>query len=351
VKILFVISSLASGGAERVMVNLANRLSRNHEMYIATFSDDEPYYSLSDEVKHIKLGLLKSSKNVFGRIKNTFFRIKTVKNIIEEIDADVQISFMTHTNIISIMASKLAGRRIIVSERIAYDFYGSGFLNFLRRAVYPMSDALVTQTYSDKKHYAFMHNVKVIYNPLFVNTVPGQKEKVVLAVGRLDKQKRFERLIETFAQIDTDWKLLIAGDGPERSRLELKIKALEAENIQLLGRKKNIEEYYAKASVFVLSSRREGFPNVLIEAMAYGCAVVSFDCPYGPAEIIEDGVDGILVENQNHEKLKEELKRVIRDEELRKRLGKAAIGVRDRYAVDKIAQEWEHLIREVVEGD
>ncbi|WP_456394141.1 glycosyltransferase family 4 protein [Nitratifractor sp.] len=347
-KILFMISSLASGGAERVMVNLANRLSKSHEVYIATFSDEEPYYLLGDEIKHLKLGLLKSSKSIFDRIKNTFFRIKTVKNTIEEIDADVQISFMTHTNIISIIASKLAGGRVIVSERIAYDFYGSRYLNLLRRAVYPMSDALVTQTYADKKHYAFMHNVKVIYNPLFVNAAPGQKEKIVLAVGRLDKQKGFDRLIETFAQIETDWKLLIAGDGPERSRLELKIRDLEAENIQLVGRKKNIEEYYAKASVFVLSSRREGFPNVLIEAMAYGCAVVSFVCPYGPAEIIEDGVDGILVENQNHEQMKEQLERVIGDEELRKRLGKTAQRVRDRYAVDKIACEWERLIEEVL---
>jgi glycosyltransferase involved in cell wall biosynthesis len=116
----------------------------------------------------------------------------------------------------------------------------------------------------------------------------------------------------------------------------------------LLGNQKNIFEWYRRASIFVLSSRKEGFGNVLIEAMAMGCAVVSFDCPYGPAEIIKDGIDGILVENQNTRRLSQAIQKLIEDEELRSTLANEAIKVRERYSIDKIANEWESLISKVV---
>ena len=146
-----------------------------------------------------------------------------------------------------------------------------------------------------------------------------------------------------------DWELLIAGEGSEKKNLKNLIKNLNSQkNIKLIGKRKDIFNFYSKASIFVLSSKKEGFPNVLIEAMSMGCAVVSFDCPYGPSEIIEDGVNGILVENQNIEKLKETIENLINNKSLRDKLSKEAIKVREKYSIDKISKEWEDVINKVL---
>ena len=114
----------------------------------------------------------------------------------------------------------------------------------------------------------------------------------------------------------------------------------------LIGRTQEIFRWYQQASIFVLSSKREGFPNVLIEAMALGCAVVSFDCPYGPNEIIQDGVNGLLVEDQNSKALTEALQRLMDDQRLRERLSREAFKVREIYHIEKIAGVWEEVIQQ-----
>ncbi|WP_458699897.1 glycosyltransferase family 4 protein [Sulfurospirillum sp. 1307] len=353
-KIAFIISSLGSGGAERVLTLLANELSKKHEVFILTFSSADPFYELDSKVTHIKLDLLKQSENIFQSIKNSIKRIFVLKKKLKEIKADVNISFMTHTNILSIIASKLNNQKIIVSERTIYDFYNSKMLNILRKIIYPFSNELITQTKSDAQNYNFSNNIKIIYNPInFTNNdndiLYSQKREIILAVGRLDKQKGFDNLIRAYANIKTDWKLYIAGEGKERQNLEKLIELLQLnDKVILLGNQKNIFEWYAKASIFVLSSRKEGFPNVLIEAMSMGCAVVSFDCPYGPGEIIEDGVNGILVGNQNIEKLTKSIQQLIDDESLRKRLSKEAVKVQEKYSIKKIASEWEKVMKKVV---
>ena len=171
---------------------------------------------------------------------------------------------------------------------------------------------------------------------------------MVLGVGRLEEQKNFKLLIKVFSQIQTDWKLFIAGDGTQKEELE---KMIKKDNIKLIGIRKDIFDFYKKASIFVLSSKKEGFPNALIEAMACGCACVAFDCPYGPSEIIENYKNGILVENQNEEKLKEAIELLIKDENLRKKLAKEAVKVKEKYSIEKIADGWENAIEEVLKKE
>ena len=350
-KIVFIISSLGSGGAERVLTLLANQLSRKNEVFIVTFSNEKPFYKIANNIKLVQLNLLKESKNKFETLYNSTKRILVLKKILKSINADINISFMTHANILSIIASKLNNQKIIVSEDIEYNFYNSKTLFFIRKIVYKISNFLIVKTDADKKNYNFIKNIKVIGNPLpDLNYEQNfKKDPFVLVVGRLDKQKGFDTLIKVYSKINTDWKLYIAGEGKERQNLQDLIKKLNLKKkVILLGRKENIFEWYQKASIFVLSSRKEGFGNVLIEAMAFRCAVVSFDCPHGPGEIIDDGVNGILIENQNKEKLKEAIEKLIEDGNLREKLGKNALQVREKYSIDKIAKEWEGIIKEAV---
>ncbi len=350
-KITFVISSLGSGGAERVLSILANKLVNNHNVTIITFANNESFYPLNNKIKHIKLNLLKESKNIFQSFVNSFKRIVILTKTIKQENPDIVITFMTQTNILAIIASKIARKKIIISERTVYDFYNSKILNLVRKLIYPFSDMLITQTNADKKNYNFLKNVFVIYNPIEIknSNLNVKKEKIIFGVGRLDKQKGFDTLIKVFSQIKKDdWKLIIAGDGQERNNLENLIKKLQVKNIELIGKTKEIFKWYEKASIFVLSSKKEGFPNVLIEAMSCGCASIAFDCPYGPGEIIEDGINGILVENQNQQKLQEAIEKLIENKDLRERLSKEAIKVRDKYSIEKIIKEWENIIYKVV---
>jgi len=344
-KILFIISSLNSGGAERVVSLLANYFIKNHQVTIATFSNNEPFYTLDKNIVHKKLDLLKNSTTTFDKIKNIFYRIKSLKMFFKQENPDIVISFMTHTNILSIIASKLNNQKIIISERTVYDFYNSNILNLIRKCIYPFANTLITQTKADKENYKFLNNVEVIYNPISFIDCDIKKENIILAVGRLDKQKGFDTLIDVFNQIDTNWQLIIAGDGKEKVNLE---KLIYKNNIKLIGNQKDIFKWYEKSSIFVLSSKKEGFPNVLLEAMSCGCAVVSFDCPYGPSEIIEHNKNGLLVENQNKEELKKAIELLIKNKNLRDKFSKEAIKVKEKYSIEKIAKEWENIINKVI---
>ncbi len=350
-KILFVISSLSSGGAERVLSILANYFSEKYEVVIVTLSDETAFYPLQQRVKHICLDLLKSSSGIFDSMVQNLGRVRAFAKVFRQESPDVVISFMTHTNILALVAAKIARKKIIVAERTAYDYYNSKMLNLVRRFLYPLSDAVITQTYADKKNYDFLNNCHVIYNPIELRERNEQssKEKIVLGVGRLDKQKGFDLLIKTFCNIgNKDWHLVIAGDGVERKNLENMIVKLRVSNVDLIGKTKEIFKWYEKASIFVLASQKEGFPNVLIEAMSMGCAVVSFDCPYGPSEIIKNGVNGVLVANQNQKQLEAAMKKLIEDENYRVRLGNEAKKVRERYSVKNIAAQWERVIQKVL---
>lgn len=351
-KIAFIIFSLASGGAERVLTILANELIRKYKIYIVTFSSDDPFYSLDSRIEHIKLGIDKESKNIFQSIKNSLARLTILKRTLKDINANTNISFMTHTNILSIIVSKLNGQHIIISERIAYDFYNSLSLSILRRIIYPFCDTLVLQTLSDQNNYNFIANKSiVIYNPISrISSIRMNKKNIILGVGSLEKRKGFYNLILAFEKLKlNDWELHIVGDGSQKNELENLIKKLRLDNVKLLGSKKDIFSQYAVASIFVLCSEKEGFPNVLLEAMSCGCAAVSFNCNYGPGEIIENRKNGILVEDQNFEELANEIRALTMDNDMRKKIASEAVGVKEKFSLEKIVKQWDSVIQKVLD--
>jgi len=205
------------------------------------------------------------------------------------------------------------------------------------------------------------NNVQIIPNPL-TYPLPLHKErsihpssvilrnkKVILASGRTHDDKGFDMLLRAFSQINDrypDWDLIILGDGEERDDLNRMLFDLEiSDRAYLPGSVGNIAEWYERADLFVLSSRVEGFPNVLLEAMAYGLPCISFDCDTGPRDIIQDGVNGILVNPKEKELgLLNAISEMISNEKLRSNIANNSILLRDKYSVGNIMQKWDNVL-------
>ena len=349
-KVLFVIATLDSGGAERVVTHLANHLCARHDVAIVTFWNKEPFYSLSQKVEYIKLDIMKNTHGLLEKARYFAMRVRILRKLMQKHDPDVVVSFLSETNIIATVAAKLAKKPIVISERIAHGFLQLRYLRIARRLVYPLADALVTQTEGDRQNYSYLSNVHVIPNPLpNVNCRDVLKDRIILGVGRLEEQKGFADLIEAFVQAGlSKWRLVIAGEGSQRERLERLIAHYGASNIEFIGRQKNIWPWYGKASVFAMTSHYEGFPNALLEAMACGCACVSYDCPYGPAELLGDD-RGILVGVGDKRSLASALRCLADDPQLRTDLGhKAQRYAKETYRIENIAKKWEEVMEEVV---
>ena len=175
--------------------------------------------------------------------------------------------------------------------------------------------------------------------------VTGQQR--LLAVGRLDCQKGFDRLLTAFADLadrHPHWDLVILGEGPLRPALQAQIDAANLQQrVFMPGRAGNIGQWYASADLYVMSSRFEGFPNTLTEALTYGLPVVSFDCKTGPRDIIRHEVDGLLVPADHITALTEALDRFMDDADLRQRFSERAIEARERFSMNSVSQKWERL--------
>jgi GalNAc-alpha-(1->4)-GalNAc-alpha-(1->3)-diNAcBac-PP-undecaprenol alpha-1,4-N-acetyl-D-galactosaminyltransferase len=356
VKIAFIISSLGSGGAERVLSLMANYwVQKNYSIIVITLDNATPFYLLEDGIKLEPLSLLKNSVSVFSAIANNITRIKIIRKKLLEIDPDIVISFMTETNIISTISCRIINKPIIISEETCYDFLKSQAWVILRKLVYRFANALIVHTRYEKEKYHRLSNTFVINNPLNLKETilyNNREEKNILAVGRLNRVKGFDRLIRAFSHLENkDWKLTIIGEGSERNILEKLIYDLNLEDyISMPGRTKAIEKWYQKSSIFVLSSRIEGFGNVLCEAMAYGCACVSFDCIAGPNEIITDKIDGYLVKDGDIKALAKKMNFLINNPEERCRIGKEAMKIRDRLNIDSIMSKWDKIIEKILQG-
>lgn len=353
-KILFVIHSLGTGGAERVMSLLATDWSeRGHNISIVTLtSSDKSFYKLHNSIEVISMDVASESQCLKDTITSNYRRIIAIKNIISEQNPDIVVSFMTRTNVLTTIAAKLAKKPIIIAERNNFYRVKSKLWRFIRRIVYPFSNALVVQSKHDRDKYDYHSNVHIVPNPLILehNHKISNREQIILAIGRLNKQKGFDMLLKSFSQIkEKGWHLVILGEGLERTNLQNQVDELKINKyVSMPGNVSDVEAYYKKASIFVLSSRYEGFPNVLIEAMGYGCASIAFDCLTGPRDIIEHHKNGILVEAENINKLSEGIQYLIDQPERREELGENAKKMIDKLDIEKITMKWFKIINEVL---
>jgi len=231
----------------------------------------------------------------------------------------------------------------------------------MRRAVYPRLASIVAQTQESAiwlENHVRARRVVVIPNavefPLqalephvptrLALRMDGSKRRLLLSVGRLTPQKGFDRLIAAFAAVARDfreWDLAILGEGAGRHELENQVRATGmTDRILLPGRVGNVGDWYAAADLFALTSRFEGFPNVLLEALAYGLPAVSVDCETGPRDIIRHEVDGLLVPRNDQRALVQALTRLMTNERLRSECAARAREARQRFAIDRIAGKW-----------
>jgi glycosyltransferase involved in cell wall biosynthesis len=315
-KIHFLLSSLSTGGAERVGALLTAAWARaGHDvLLITTFSRDErPETALASDVRYESIARRLAPRSPLRRAWP--FRVMELARLFRAERPDVVCSFLSNVNIAAILAGRLAGVPVIVvSERTyppAVDI-GLGW-RVARRLLYRFADAVVMQTADGLRWLnAAIPRARgyVIHNPVEIPIAQGSplvppakycsaKRKLLLAVGRLSPEKRFDMLIDAFAGMAAErpeWDLAIVGEGPLRDELLAQAGRLGLEHrLHLPGRVGNPQTWYDRADAFALTSLFEGFPNALLEAIASGVPVIAIDCLTGPSELIEDGINGILL--------------------------------------------------------
>ncbi len=355
-KIAFVISSLTSGGAERVVSVLCNSLCKDYQVTLIMLTEMIPFYKINKEVDIIPCKKEPNHEN--GSIRSIYSKyllVKKIARILRSKEIQVAIGFMRTSNILTILAAKYLGIPVLVSERnhpVVIDRSQSKLWKLLMRLTYPRANKLVVQTELIKDYYnKFVpeNKLEIIPNPInpdFESLSNGRSENIILSVGSLIPQKAQHHLINAFAKIAPgNWSLKIFGEGARREELEHLIRSHGmSDKIDLPGRSQKIETVYQSAKIFVLTSNYEGFPNVLLEAMHFGLACISTDCPSGPGDILEDGVNGFLIPVGDEKALEKNLSILIEDKELRQSFSEKAKETSKYYSISRIKDYWVNLI-------
>ena len=331
-KLLFVITSLENGGAERVCASLANYFSKENEVEILYFSG-EIFYEISPKVK-----LNKFSRN--SRIPRLAAKLLAIRKRAK--DADCVISFMDSTNILSIIATAFLGRKLIISEHSAHDFVGLKW-RVLRRIFYPFATALTVLSRSDFSYYSFVKNKAIIYNPsIFKPSFGGQKEKLIIFVGRLEYVKGCDIFLRAFSLLKLDdFKVLVLGSGSQKKSLQSLSEKLGLKNLEFLGSVSDIQNYYKKAKIIVSSSRFEGLGNALIESAFFDCIRVATPTA-GALELLEDGKNGFISSDFSEQALaKAILKAINADESVLENTRAES----EKFSPENIAAKWWELIK------
>jgi len=363
-KILFIIHSVSYCGAERVLALIANELcERGNDVYILTDPNDVKY-PLKAEITILD-AYLNSRKyavnSTIGKIKrqiayNCGF-YKTLRKYVEEINPDHVVSFMGF--FIWQLLPFRHKYRITISEHSAMDRSINRMRNFEKQKLAERFYCQTVLTQADKDYLGSKRsNVVVMNNPLSFEPISEERyEKSfdrrhnILFCGSLDRYriKGLDNMIRAFALATyrcPDLKLDIAGNGGEESMGKMRQLATDlrvADAVNFLGFKEDVAAEMESHSMLVVPSRSEGFGMVVIEAMASGCPVISYALS-GPSEIIKDGVDGILVENQNIDKLAEAICKLAESSSLRKELGRNGIRSVERFSLENIVNKWETIL-------
>ncbi|MCC6244307.1 MAG: glycosyltransferase family 4 protein [Gemmatimonadaceae bacterium] len=363
-RICCVIASLGSGGAERVMMELCTGwIQRGYDVTLLTLSDGgDDFYRVPEGVARIALGLAGVSSSPMHAMRANVWRVASLRRALRDARPDAIVSFTDRTNVLTLLAARALQVPVVVSERIDPRRHNPGAAwRALRRATYPGAAAVVVQTERVREWaegVVARERVAVIPNPqraIAGTPAPvGTRAPRMVAMGRLVPQKGFDTLLRAFAHVSDsfpEWRLDIFGEGPDRDALEALATSLAlGDRVLFAGRTVQGDAILREASVFVLSSRYEGFPNVLLEAMTAGCACVATDCDAGPAELLSPNTAGLLVPVDDVGALAESLRRVCSDTALRERLSVAAKEASARYRPEVVLDQWDSVLQRVTDA-
>lgn len=357
--VMLIISALAGGGAERVIVDLAQfLLERGCTVTVGTLEGDrDDHFTLSPGIRRVRTNIMWASNGTLDRVVGTLQRLRMIRRLVVDVRPDVVISFIEMTNVRVLLSLIGTGIPVIVSERTDPRHHPvSRAWHFMRRNSYRMAARVVVQTDNVARwarSWLPPEKVTVIPNavrrsigaPVRSRPIGMPQGRIVLGMGRLSPEKGFDLLIRAFAQAELHregWSLVLLGEGAERSCLVGHAAACGiADRVFMPGLQSNPHEWLCHADIFVLSSRYEGFPNALLEAMQSGAACVAFDCESGPAEIIRDGMDGLLVPAENVGALSGALRRLASDDVLRVRLAEQARSIEGRFSTQSVYGQWQ----------
>jgi len=351
-KIVFLMGAFSFGGAERVLCTLSNQFAEDgNDVYVVTLSHAEPTYLLSSSI-HVINGL---------GWKNYFDGILKLRRAILKIAPDVVVSFLVQVNIAACMA--LVGTRIplIVSERNdPKHMPPEKIRKILRRIFYTRANGYVFQTKEAAEYFskAIQKKSTIIANPLLLNNDPREFDAgnhKMISVGRYVPQKNQALLIEAFVKATEctgNWELELFGEGDLWDTLQEQIHKLGADDrIRLHEPSNNLLSVLKTKAVFVLSSNFEGMPNALMEAMGVGLACISTDCPCGgPRYLIDDGLNGLLVPVGDVLEMSKSMKLLMEDSELREKLSREAVYIRNKLSTENINAQWKEYILKIMPG-
>lgn len=335
---MLLITGMVMGGAERVMATIANELvERGNEVILVTMREAKSAYRLDDRVKFVGAkgvldaegGIKRKIQLLISGIRGISFYVKQLK----ENNPDIVLSFLTNTNLMAIIVSKLLVRKVpvVISERCDPQ-RRTKITTKMCDWLYPKSSCIICQ--SNKvvdyfKSVSLKSQTAVIPNPIndeaISNKVVDIRKKVIVGVGRLSKQKNFDLLINSFNLIKDEfpeYNVEIYGQGPEKQHLLDLINSLDLnERITLMGTRDKVMEKIYDSSLYVMSSNFEGFPNALIEAMASGLPVICTDFPTGTAnDIVKNGINGYIVPVRDEEKMSIAMRKILNNSKLQEKM-------------------------------
>jgi glycosyltransferase involved in cell wall biosynthesis len=323
--------------------------------------DFDNFYDLHPSIKQINLNFGGPAEDVWDGIWKNVRRNSLLRKAISDSKPDCVISHLNSANVRTIIATLAQGVPLIIVE---HGYPPSSHMerpwNMLRRCLYPLASMLVAPNL--KAIECFPDRIRrkgvSIPNPVLLEgldalnapKLPGNRN--IAAMGRFVPIKQFDLLLEAFAKIsyEPDCFLNLVGDGPLREELiSLASRLGIIQRVRFWGQIKHPWSLLKNSDMVVVSSESECLPMVVLEAMTCGLPVVSFDCPVGPREIIQDAVDGILVPPSDVDALARAMERLLNDDEERHRLGLEAAKSAEKYSVERIMKQWEDLIERVIE--
>lgn len=351
--IAFYIANInGAAGTERCVSMISARLVEDYQVSIISFNEGlNPFFSIDSRIKLFSLEGEKIKKHKTLPIVKRLLKLQKMQRFDCIIVVDICI-------FLPIAIMKLFTRiKTIAWEHFNCSIKRDKIGELSRKLAVHYADKLVVLGKRDlsnyKKRFPKLRKIECIYNPIAFEVVNAfdVKNKNIIAVGRLEMQKGFDLLIEAWKIVEPhcrDWKLFIYGEGTMRESLQQKIDDFNLSHVFLSGFSENIQAEMKKSGIFVLSSRYEGFGLVLLEAQAFGLPIVSFDCREGPAEIVDDGINGFLVEPENVEQLAQKMIELINDDSLRIFFSENSQKDLYRFNIDDIIKQWRKMLNEVL---